>query len=103
MSVPALGQQGLQNGLGRLLVQAVLGGRGRRAEGLVEEGHADALGAADVPQRGRGPRLPLDHLGEQRQPHRDHLAVLGEPRRPTAPGTLAASGVSSDDFSGKTP
>ena len=30
-------------------------------------------------KRRRGPRLPLDHLGEQRQPHRDDLAVLGQP------------------------
>ena len=26
-----------------------------------------------------GPGLPLDHLGEQRQPDRDHLAILGQP------------------------
>ena len=38
-----LGQQGLQDGLRRLLVQAVLGRRRRGAEGLFEERHADAL------------------------------------------------------------
>ena len=30
-------------------------------------------------KRRRGPGLPLDHLGEQGQPHRDDLAVLGQP------------------------
>ena len=79
MSVPRLGQQGFQHGLRRLLVQAVLGVGLRRAEGLLEEGHAHAFGAADLPQRRRGPGLPLDHLGEQGQPHRDDLAVLGQP------------------------
>ena len=78
MSVPALGQQGLEHRLGRLLVEAMLGRGGRGAEGLFEERDAHALGAADLPQGGRGPGLALDHLGEQGQPHRDDLAVLGQ-------------------------
>ena len=53
--------------------------RVRGAEGLFQEGDADALGAADLAQGRRRPGLPLDHLGEQGQPHRDDLAVLGQP------------------------
>ena len=47
MSVPGFGQQGLQHGPGRLLVQPVLRRGGGGAEGLFQERHADALGAAD--------------------------------------------------------
>ena len=79
MSVPFGGSSAFEHGLRRLLVQAVLRVGLRCGEGLLEERHADALGTADLPQRGRSPGLPLDHLGEQRQPHRDDLAVLGQP------------------------
>ena len=41
--------------------------------------NTDALGATDLLQRGRGPGLALDHLGEQSQADRDDLAVLGQP------------------------
>ena len=78
MSVPVCGSRAFRTACAAL-VQAVLGGRGGRAEGLFEEGHADALRPADGAQGGRGPGLPLDHLGEQGEPDGDHLAVLGKP------------------------
>src|SRR5215813_7289755 len=48
------------------------------AERLLEEENADSLGAADLPQSGRRPGFPADHLGEQAQSNGDDLAVLGE-------------------------
>ncbi len=74
----ALGQQGFQDSLRGLLVEAVLGGRGGGAEGLFKEGHADPLRPADGAERGRGPGLPLDHLGEQGEADGDDLAVVRE-------------------------
>ena len=53
-------------------------GRGR-AEGLFQKGDAHTLGAPHLSQCGRRPRLALDHLGKQSQPHRDDLAILGQP------------------------
>ena len=79
MSVPLSGKQGLQNGLRGFLVEAMLRDwLSRRTEGFFEEGHTDALGTADSRKRRRGPELALHHLGEQGQPHRDDLAVLGK-------------------------
>ena len=46
-----------------------------RAECLLQESDADALGAPRLLQGGRDPGLALDHLGEQGQPDRDDLAV----------------------------
>ena len=57
----------------------MLGGRGRGAEGLFQEGRADAQRATDFFQSGRSPRLALHHLGEQGQANGDKLAVLGQP------------------------
>src|SRR6516225_7191099 len=51
----------------------------RGGERLFEERDADAFRASHFLERGRGPRLPLYHVGEQRQSHRDDLAFLGEP------------------------
>ena len=76
---PGFGQQRLEHGLGGPLVQTMLRRGGRGGKGLFEEGHAHALGAADLPERGRRPGLALDHLGKQGQPHRDDLAILGQP------------------------
>ena len=76
----ALGEQGFQDGLGRLLVDAMVGRGSRGAEGLFEERQADAFRAAHLPERGRGPRLPFHHLGEERQAHGDDLVVLGQSR-----------------------
>jgi hypothetical protein len=75
---PRFGQEGFQHGLGRLLVQPVLRRGGGRCKRLFEEGYANAFGAAHFPERGRGPRLALHHLSEQRQPHGNDLAVLSE-------------------------
>ena len=55
----------------------MLGRGGRRAEGLFEECQTDTFRAAHLRERGRGPGLPFDHLGEESQPHGDNLAVLG--------------------------
>ncbi len=75
----ALGQQSFQHRLGRFLVQAMLGRRGRGAEGLFQERQTDSLGAAHFFERGWGPGFPFDHLGEESQPDRDDLPVLGKP------------------------
>ena len=75
----ALGQESFQHRLGGFLVKAMLGRGGRGAEGLFEERHTDSLRAAHLPERGRGPGLAFHHLGEESQPHRDDLAVLGKP------------------------
>ena len=72
---PGLGEQGLENGPRRVLVAAVLRRRRGRREGLVEECHPDAFRPADRPEGRRRPRLVLEHLGEQRQPDGDDLAV----------------------------
>ena len=78
MSVPVSGKQGFQHRLGCFLVEAMLGRGCRGTEGFFEEGHSDSLSAAHLLERGRGPGLPLDHLGEQSQPHGDDLSVLGK-------------------------
>ena len=44
------------------------------------KGDAYTLGAADFLQGGRCPGLALHHLGKERQPHADDLAVLGQAR-----------------------
>ena len=75
---PGFGQQGLQHGLSRLLVQAMLRRGGRGSERLFEERDADAFGAADFLESGGRPWLALDHLGKQGQPHRDDLAFLSQ-------------------------
>ena len=49
-------------------------------ECLFQKVDADAFCPADLVQRGRNPRLALDHLGKQGQPHRDHLAILRQAR-----------------------
>jgi len=56
----------------------MLGVRLRRTECLLQECHAHSLGPADVTQGRQGPKLALDHLSEQGEPHRDDLAVLGK-------------------------
>ncbi len=53
-----LGQQRLQHGPSRSLVQPVGRWGGRRAEGLLQERHPHAADAADRLQGGRRPRLP---------------------------------------------
>ena len=50
------GSRRFEHGLRRLLVQAMLWVRLRRAEGLLQEGDAHALGAADLAQGGRRSR-----------------------------------------------
>ena len=73
-----VGQQRFEKGPGRFLVVAVFGrGRGR-TERLLQEGHADALSAADFLQRGKRPRLALHHLGKQGQADTNDLAFLGQ-------------------------
>ena len=97
-----LGQQDLEDGLSGLLMQAVLGGAVDAAgERLVEKCHAHTLCTADVPQSGRGPGLPLTISANSGQPHRDDLAVLGEPRHRLLQGTFAARVESSDVFLGQ--
>ncbi len=75
----ALGKQGFQHRLGGFLMEAMLGRGGRGAEGLFEERQTDALRAAHLFERGRGPGLPFHHLGEEGQSDRDDLPVLGQP------------------------
>ena len=102
MSVPALGQEGLQNGLSRLLMQAVLGGGGRCAEGLLEEGHAHALSPADVPQGRRGPGLPLTISANSASRTEMTLPSWASPATDCS-RNARCSAERSDDFSGKTP
>ena len=79
MSVPAFRKQSFQHRLGGFLVESMLGRSGRGAEGLFEERQTDSRCAAHLLERGWGPELPFDHLGEEGQPNRDDLPVLGQP------------------------
>lgn len=74
----ALGQQRLQDGPRRLLVIAAFRRCRRGAEGFLQKRRPDALRSADGGQRGWRPGPRLHHLSEQRQPHRDDLAFLGQ-------------------------
>jgi hypothetical protein len=67
-----------QHGAGGLLVQTVLRRRRQGAECPFQEGGADPLGPAHRPERFRRPEAAPDHFGEQAEPDRDDLAVLGE-------------------------
>ncbi len=81
MSVPVPGSRALSTACAARWCSRCSGGAVDGAEGLVEERHADALRCrrrpASVAVR---PGLPLDHLGEQGQPDRDHLALVRQPR-----------------------
>ena len=79
MSALASGRSDPQDRLRRLLVIAVVRPRPRRAEAVFQELDADPLHPADLAQGRRRPRPPLDHLGEQRQPHRHDPAVRRQP------------------------
>ena len=101
MSVPRPGSRAFRTAWAAFWCRRCSGGAVGGAEGLFEEGDADALGAADVLQGRRGPGLALDHLGEQRQPHRDDLAVLGQPGDRLIQERLAGPAVSSDGLLGQ--
>jgi hypothetical protein len=83
------GEENLQNGLGCVLMQAMLRRSGGGSERLFEEGHAHSLSPADVAERGRSPGLALDHLGKKRQAHGDDLAILGK----TGDGLVQENGL----------
>jgi len=50
----------------------------RRWGSVQQEGDAHALRASDLSQRCRRPGFAFHHLGEESQPHRDDLVVLGK-------------------------
>ena len=60
------------------LMQAVRRGGVRAAERRFEKRDTDPLGPADRLQRGRNPGPFLQHLGEQGQSDRNHVAFLGQ-------------------------
>ena len=74
------GQQGVQDGSGRFLVQAMFGGSGARTKRFLQERDPDPIGAAHFLQGCRRPRLALHHLGKQGQPDGNHLAFLSQAR-----------------------
>jgi len=74
----AFWQQGFEDALGCLLVKAMLGRGGSGAECLFKERQTDTFRTAHRLERGGGPGLPFDHLGEESQSNRDDLPVLGK-------------------------
>ena len=48
------------------------------AESLFQKRHPHFLNAPDGLERGGSPRLALDHLGEEDQPHANDFALLGQ-------------------------
>ena len=73
-------QQGLEDRPRRGQMQPVLRVGGRAGQRFLEKRGPDPLQPANVPERRGRPRLVLDHLRQQRQPHRRDLAVLGQLR-----------------------
>ena len=73
-----IGQEGLQHGLGGLLVIAVFRWSGGGTKRLLKEGDADALRTAYFLQGRRGPRPGFHHLGKQGQADADDLVLPGQ-------------------------
>ena len=103
MSVPASGSRALRTTCAAFWCRRCSGGAVAALKVSSRNVRPTPSVPPDLPQGRRGPRLRLDHLGEQGQAYRDHLAVLSEPRRSTSPGTPDSPGRVAYRVSGKTP